>query len=325
MTMLRKERAIDSVAMRDAYCETLIALADQDPRILAVEADVMASMGTVAFAKRFPDRSINCGIQEANAVGVAAALSIMGFVPFFHTFGIFATRRVFDQVFLSCGYQDANVKITGGDAGVTAAANGGTHMPLEDMGLMRLVPGMTVIEPADAVAVRALVPQIARMRGNVYMRCCRRQVIRIYEDGAPMELGRANLLRDGNDVTLVACGILVHEALTAAEALEKEGIHARVVDHFTIKPLDEAMILRCARETGALVACENHNATGGLGSAVCDLLAREAPVPVEKIGVFERFGEVGDVPYLMAKFGLIAEDIARAARRAVQRKREAKP
>ena len=317
---LERERVMDDVAMRDAYCESLISLADKDARILAVEADVMASMGTAAFAKRFPERSINCGIQEANAIGVSAALSLMGFIPFFHAFGTFATRRVFDQVFLSCGYQQAGVKIIGGDAGVAAAANGGTHMPFEDMGLMLLVPGMTVIEPADAVAVRSLVPQLAALNGNAYMRSCRHKVIKVYDDSATFEAGKANLLREGSDVTLVASGIMVHEALCAAEALESEGVSARVIDHFTVKPLDERMILECACETGAVVTCENHNAAGGLGSAVAALLAGNRPTPMEFIGVHESYGEVGDMAFLKKRFHLTADDIAAAARRVLQRK-----
>jgi transketolase len=315
-------RTQDQVAMRDAYCETLIALAKDNPNILAIETDVMSSMGTAAFAKAFPDRSINCGIQEANAVGVASGLSLMGFIPCFHTFGIFATRRVFDQVFLSCGYAKANVKIVGGDAGVTAAANGGTHMPFEDLCLMRAVPDMIVVEPADTVSIRALVPQMLGRYGNTYMRCCRRQVTRVYQDGASFTLGKANLLREGSDVTIIACGILVAEALDAAEMLDREGISARVVDHFTVKPADEEIIEESARKTGAIVTVENHNAIGGLGSAVMEALARTVPVPVEQIGVKESFGEVGDIPYLMKRFGLTKEDICAAALRAIGRKKE---
>lgn len=318
---IETNRVQDTVAMRDAYCGELIRLAEENPNILAIEADVMASMGTTAFAKKFPDRSINCGIQEQNAVGVASALSLMGYIPFFHAFGIFATRRVFDQVFLSCGYAGGNVKIVGGDAGVTAAANGGTHMPFEDLALMRAVPNMVVLEPADAVAIRALTPQLVALEGNAYMRSCRRQVIKVYGDDAQFEIGRANLLREGSDVTLVACGILVHEALTAAEMLAEEGISARVVDCFTVKPIDREMMVACARETGAIVVAENHNRIGGLGDAVADVLCSEYPVPMEKIGANETFGEVGTVPYLTDRFGMSAKHIAEAARRAIARKK----
>lgn len=308
--------------MRDAYCDTLIELAKEDPSIIAVEADVMASMGTKRFAESFPARSVNCGIQEANAVGVASGLAIMGFRPFFHAFGIFATRRVFDQVFLSCGYADAHVRIVGGDAGVTASANGGTHMPFEDMSLMRAIPGMAVIEPTDTVCVRKLLPEVASYPGSVYMRCSRKQIIRVYEEKAEFHIGGSNLLRDGADVTIAACGLLVHEALTAAEELEKEGIFAQVLDCYSVKPLDEEAVIRCAEKTGAVVTAENHNVIGGLGSAVAETLVKAKPVPVEMIGVKESFGEVGTVEYLQRRFGLTAEKIVLAAKKAMNRKNQ---
>ena len=316
------KREVDSVAMRDAYCESLISLAEKNEKVLAIEVDVMASMGTTGFAKRFPRRSLNCGIQEANAVSMASGLAIMGYVPFFHAFGIFATRRVFDQAFLSCGYAGADVKFIGGDAGVTASANGGTHMPLEDMALMRSIPHSTVIEPADTASIRALVPQLTDVGGVCYMRSCRKQVIRVYEDDACFTLGKANVIREGSDVTIVACGIMVHEALCAAEMLEKKGISSRVVDHFTVKPLDADCLYESAAKTGALVTAENHSTTGGLGSAVAEFLAENILVPLERVGVKESFGEVGDVPYLMKRFQLTAEDIAAAAEKSIARKKQ---
>lgn len=315
-----KNREIDPVAMRDAYCDALIALAESDARVVAVEADVMASMGTTRFARRFPQRSINCGIQEANAVGMASGLALQGFLPFFHAFGIFATRRVFDQVFLSCGYARANVRIVGGDAGVTASANGGTHMPFEDMALMRAIPGMAVLEPADTVCVRKLLPGAANYPGSVYMRCSRKQMIRVYQEYADFRVGGSNLLREGTDVSILACGLMVHEALTAAEALEKDGISAQVLDCYSVKPLDQEAVIGCAERTGAVVTAENHNVTGGLGSAVTELLAQRRPVPVELVGVNESFGEVGSVEYLQKRFGLTAERIAEKAKAAVARK-----
>ena len=318
--MYKMLRETDPVSMRDAYCETLMNLAQADENIVAVEADVMASMGTTAFARRFPERSINCGIQEANAVCVAASMSLEGYIPFFHAFGIFATRRVFDQVFLSVGYQGANVKIIGGDAGVTAAANGGTHMPFEDVALMRAVPNMVILDPADTVAIRALVPQMTYSGKNTYMRCSRKNMIRVYEDDAQFTVGKANVLRDGSDVTLIASGCEVDEALTAAETLEKKGVSARVVDSFTIKPIDADCIVESARKTGAIVTCENHNVIGGLGEAVCSVLAQNQPVPVEMVGVKESFGEVGTIADLKKRFGLTAEDIVLAAERVIARK-----
>jgi len=321
LTKILDQRVEDTLAMRDAYCDSLIALAEQDDSIVAIEVDVANSMGTNRFAAKFPKRSISCGIQEANALSMASGLTLMGFTPFFHSFGIFATRRVFDQAFLSCGYAKAPVKIIGGDAGVTASANGGTHMPLEDMALMRSIPDAIVIEPADTVTIRALMPQIAKTDVVCYMRSCRKQIIRIYDENAQFQIGKANLLREGKDASIFACGIMVHEALTAAEMLEKEGVSVRVVDSFTVKPLDVDLVLDSAAKTGAIVTAENHSVTGALGSAVAECLAEHYPVPLERIGVRDSYGEVGDVPFLMKRFHLTAHDIVSAVHKAIARKK----
>ena len=320
MIKLADEHIAETVAMRDAYCEALIAVAEEDPRIMCIDADVMYSMGTVPFARKFPERSINCGIQEANAVGLSAGLSITGFIPFFHAFGTFATRRAYDQVFLSCAYAQANVKIIGGDAGVTAAMNGGTHMPFEDMGIMRNIPQMTIIEPADTTVIRQMVPQMAHTYGNFYMRSCRRNVTKIYDESSRLTVGKGVLLKEGSDLTIIACGIMVHEAIKAALELQKGGIEARVIDMFTIKPLDKEIIIESAKKTGALVSVENHNIINGLGSAVAEVLVENQPVPMERVGVKDRFGEVGAQDFLMEKFGLTADAICSAARKVLDRK-----
>ena len=321
LTGILNKREEDPIAMRDAYCDALIGLAEKDKRVLAIETDVSNSMGTVRFARKFPERSIQCGIQEANAVSMASGLAMMGFVPFFHTFGVFATRRVFDQVFLSCGYARAGIKIIGGDSGVTAAQNGGTHMPLEDMALMRSIPDAIVIEPADTVSIRALVPQIAQTDVVCYMRSCRKKVYRIYEDGARFKIGTANVLREGTDASVFACGIMLHQALLAAEMLEKEGVSIRVVDFFTIKPLDGDCVYDSAVKTGAIVTAENHSVSGALGSAVAEFISENIPVPLERIGVRDSYGEVGDIPWLMKRFYLTADDISNAVRRVIARKK----
>ncbi len=320
MNKLAAEHLTESVAMRDAYCEALMAAAEDNPHIICIDADVMHSMGTVPFAAKFPDRSINCGIQEANAVGVAAGLSITGFTPFFHAFGTFATRRAYDQIFLSCAYAHANVKIIGGDAGVTAAMNGGTHMPFEDMGIMRNIPQMTVIEPADSTVIRQMVPQMARTYGNFYMRSCRRNVTKIYDEGSRFAIGKGELLKEGSDLTIIACGIMVYEALKAAAALERENIKTGVIDMFTIKPIDKELIIESTEKSGALVTVENHNIINGLGSAVAEVLVENRPVPMERVGVKDRFGEVGEQGFLMEKFGLTAEEILSASHRVLSRK-----
>ncbi len=317
---LAKNFEIDGIEMRQAYCNALIKAASEDERILDIEADVQYSMGTKRFKERFPDRTINCGIMEAHAIGFCGGLSVMGYVPFFHTFGVFATRRVFDQVFLSLAYQDANVKIIGGDAGVTATANGGTHMPFEDMGLMRLVPNMIIIEPADSTMYNYLVKAITERYGNFYVRSCRRKVIKIYNNDAVFSIGRANILTEGSDVAIIACGIMVYEALRARDILLEQGINARVVDMHTIKPIDIECIINSAQQCGAIVTEENHNVIGGLGEAVCSAVAKNCPVPVELVGVQDKFGQVGTQDYLMKHYGLRAEDIVKKAKICIRRK-----
>lgn len=312
---------LDDIEMRVAYCEALMAEAGRNPQVVSVDADVQHSMGTLPFYDAFPDRGINCGIMEAHAVGMCAGMSATGLVPFFHTFGTFATRRAFDQVFVAAGFQDLNVKIIGGDAGVSATSNGGTHMPFEDMGLCREVPGMTIVEPADVTMYPTLVHHMAATYGNFYVRSTRRKVMRVYRDGAPFVVGRANLLADGTDVALIACGIMVAEALAARQQLAGRGISAAVVDMHTVKPIDAAMIVEVAGRCGAVVTAENHNATGALGSAVAEVLAEQCPVPMQRVGVFESFGEVGTQEFLQRRFGLTAEDIVARAIEAVGRKK----
>jgi len=322
MNFLLDNPTMDEREMRAAYCDALIEAARENPRIVAVDADVQYSMGTKRFYDAFPDRGINCGIMEAHAVGMCAGMSATGIIPFFHAFGTFATRRAFDQIFLSCAYQKLNVKIIGGDAGVTATANGGTHMPFEDMALMRAIPGATVIEPADTAIYKTVVKHMADTYGVFYMRSSRRKVMRIYSDGAQFTVGKANVLEEGCDVAIVACGIMVLEALRAREMLLKKGISAAVLDMHTVKPIDEEALVKAAQNCGAVVTAENHNAVGGLGSAAAEVLSGKCPVPLECVAVFESFGEVGTQDYLQERFHLTARDIAEKAERCIRRKYE---
>ncbi len=225
-------------------------------------------------------------------------------------------------MFLSCAYNGANVKIIGGDAGVTTAVNGGTHMPFEDMGVMRNIPGMTVMEPSDSTMLKSLVPQMAERYGNFFMRMCRRNVIKIYQEGSEFEIGKAAVLKDGDDVTVIANGIMVYEALKAHEMLKDKGVSVRVVDMFTLKPIDRSCIIESAKKTGAIVSAENHNIFNGLGSAVAEVLGEEYPVPLERLGIRDKFGEVGSQDYLMDKFNLKAEEISRLALKAIERKQK---
>lgn len=314
------DREPEETEMRACYCEALINEARRNENIVVIDVDTSTSMGTKPFYKAFPERAINCGIMEANGIGVAAGLSSIGFIPFFNAFGVFASRRCYDQVFISCAFQDLNVKIVGADAGVTAMINGGTHMPFEDIGVMRNIPGMTVIESADTVMIPHAVRHMANTRGNFYMRYGRRKMMRVYKDGAPFEIGKANVLKDGADVAIIACGIMVSEALEAAKKLSGEGIEAMVIDMHTIKPVDSETIIRAAEKCGAVVTCENHNVINGLGSAVAEVLCENVPVPMERVGVYESFGEVGTQEYLMERFGLTAGVIFEKAKKAIARR-----
>lgn len=306
--------------LRKVYCSTLMELAAEDERVCVLDADLMNASATKPFAAAFPENTFDCGVQEANMLGVAAGLSATGQIPFTHTFAPFAARRACDQIFVSCAYAKQNVKIVGSDPGITTALNGGTHMPFEDIAIMRSIPEITVVEPADAVAVREVVRMAKEAYGVWYIRLHRKTAPAIYEAGTTFEVGKANLLRDGKDVTIIAMGFCVAEALKAAELLEKEGIQARVLDMFCVKPLDEAAVIRAAQETGAVVTAENHNVINGLGSAVADVLASSCWAPLEKVGVQDEFGEVGPVDYLQERFGLTAQAICEKAKKAIARK-----
>ncbi|NLM73350.1 MAG: transketolase family protein [Clostridiaceae bacterium] len=319
--ILATENVKETTAMRDAYCQTLMELAEKNSNIVALDADLMSSMGMVPFWKAYPERTFNVGIQEANMMGIAAGLSATGKIPFAHSFGPFATRRCFDQVFMSCAYAKLNVRIIGSDPGVTAAYNGGTHMPFEDMGIMRNIPEITILEPVDTVMLKDLVRQTAGMYGIFYIRLLRKNAVKIYEEGSSFEIGKAVKLRDGNDATIIATGIMVEEALKAAKKLQDQGISVRVLNMFTLKPIDKEAIIAAAKETGAIVTAENHNIINGLGSAVAEVLSENCPAPLERVGVQDLFGEVGPENYLRERFGLTADNIVEKVQKALHRKK----
>lgn len=320
MVTLHSPRDMDTQEMRYAYCEALIEAGRRDARIVSVNCDLSSSCGTTGFTKEFPERSINVGIAEANGCGVAAGLSATGMIPFFHSFAVFSSRRIYDQIFQSCAYAGLNVKIIGCDAGISASYNGGTHMAFEDVGILRVMPHVTIVEPSDAVMMKSLVQQIAERYGVFYLRTPRKQVHRIYETGSEFEIGKAAVIREGKDVTILAAGMEVIEALEAAEALSKEGIEARVVDMFTIKPIDIDCVIDCAKNTGAIVTAENASVIGGLGSAVAEILAETIPVPLERVGVQDEFGEVGSQSYLKDRFGLTSPYIIQKVKKVLSRK-----
>ena len=308
--------------MRAVYARTLVEMAERDERIVLVEADLMKASGTGIFRERFPDRLFDVGVAEANMVGIACGLSAGGKIPFATSFGCFATRRVYDQFFLSGNYARQNVKLVGTDPGISAAFNGGTHMPFEDAGIMRNIPGLVVFEPCDPVSLKKLLILSAVHSGCTYMRLHRKPVEAVYLPDEEFELGKGKVLVDGTDVTLIACGaILVPEALKAARLLAEEGVSAAVIDMHTIKPIDRELVLRYAERTGAIVTCENHQIVNGLGSAVAEVLAEEYPARLRRVGICDEFGEVGTQDELKERFGLTAEHIVCMAKEIVSNKK----
>lgn len=306
--------------MRAVYCQTLQELARENDRICILDADLVGSSGVKPFFQEFPDRAVDCGIQENNMIGVAAGLSAAGMIPFAHSFGPFASRRCVDQIFISCAYAKANVRIVGSDPGVTAAYNGGTHMPFEDMGTLMSIPKITLVEPTDSVQLRWLLQTLEKEYGVYYIRLLRKNAVGVFEAGSQFQLGRFARLREGADAAVVCSGIMVGEALKAAALLEQEGIRIAVLNALTWKPMDDETLAEYARSCGCVVTAENHNILGGLGSAVANSLSRSCPVPVEMVGVEDEFGEVGTEDFLRRRFDLTAEHIVRAVRAAMARK-----
>ena len=296
--------------MRAVYAQTLIELAEKDERIVLLEADLMRASGTGVFKGRFPERTFNMGVAEANMVGVAAGLSAGGKIPFATTFGCFAARRTYDQFFVSANYAQLNVKLTGTDPGISAAFNGGTHMPFEDYGIMRNVPKLVVFEPCDPVSLKKLLHQSAYHQGCTYMRLYRKPLNSIYSEDETFELGKGKVLNDGTDATIIATGaLMVQEALKAAETLKSDGISAAVIDMHTVKPIDAELIIKYAKKTGLIITFENHQIINGLGSAVAETLAENCPCRLKRIGVEDEFGEVGTQEFLQERFKLTAGNI----------------
>jgi transketolase len=310
----------DSREMRATFSSILAEQMAEDEFVCYLDSDLMGCVNTKELMKKYPDRAINCGIAESNMIGVAAGMSAAGMKPYAHTFAPFATRRAMDQVFLSVAYAKQNVRIIGTDPGVTAAYNGGTHMPFEDMAVMCSIPTATVIEPCDCAQFASVMRQVKDRIGLTYMRMLRKNPIIIYKDESDFEIGKGVIVKHGNDLTIIASGIMVEQALKAAEILSKEGIEARVIDMFTWKPIDAALIEACARETGAIVTAENHNIFCGLGSAVSNVVTSTYPVPVERVGIDDEFGEVGPEDYLRKRYNLTAEKIAEKSRIAIAKK-----
>lgn len=310
-----------SVATRDAYGEALVALGQDNENVVVLDADLSKSTKTCDFRKAFPERFFNMGIAEQNMMGVAAGLATSGKIPFASTFAVFATGRAYDQIRNTIAYPKLNVKIAASHAGLTVGEDGGSHQMLEDIALMRVVPNMVVLVPADGEETKQAVKAAAGYDGPVYIRLGRPKVPMIFDENYKFTIGKGVVLKEGTDVTLIGTGIMVSKALEAAEILAAEGIKAAVVNISTIKPLDDKLIAQMAEATGAVVTCEEHSIIGGLGGAVAEVLAEQCPVPMARIGVNDSFGQSGLPDQLLEKYGLTAARIVEEAKAVIARKK----
>ena len=297
------------VATRDSYGNALKELGASAENLVVLDADLAGATKTGVFQKAFPERHFDCGIAEANMIGVAAGLSTMGLVPFASTFAMFAAGRAFEQVRNTIGYPHLNVKIGATHGGISVGEDGASHQCCEDFALMRSIPGMVVMSPADDVEARAAVKAAYEYEGPVYLRFGRLAVPVFHQEGFPFQIGKGELLQDGTDVAIIANGIMVPEAMEAGRTLAEQGVSARIINMATIKPLDGEMVLKAARECGKIVTVEEHSIIGGLGEAVCGVLSERCPVPVKRIGVNDEFGHSGPAAALLKAFGLCADNI----------------
>lgn len=292
----------------------------KNDKIVVLDADLGKANGTYNLRNTYPDRAIDVGVAEQNMASIAAGMASYGYIPFISSFTPFATRRICDQITISICYANQNVKIIGTDPGISAEYNGGTHMSLEDIGVLRSIPNLVIYEPVDATQLYKSLPKILEYKGPVYIRLFRKVAEPVFDDSYEFDLFKADVVRKGYDATIVATGIMVQEALKASAILEKEGINVEIINVHTIKPLGEETILNSLRKTKACVVCENHNLIGGLYSAVSEMLCEKLPMKVEKIGVKDRFGEVAKMPYLKEVMGMTTEDIVAAVKRSISNK-----
>ncbi len=305
---------VKKIATRDSYGKALAELGAKYDNLVVLDADLAGATKTAVFQKAFPDRHFDCGIAEANMVCVAAGMAATGLVPFASSFAMFAAGRAFEQVRNSIGYPHLNVKIGATHGGISVGEDGASHQCCEDFALMRSIPGMVVMSPADDVEARAMVKAAYEHDGPVYMRFGRAAVPVVHEEGAPFTIGKGEILKEGTDVAIIANGLMVYEAVQAAEALAEAGISAMVINMATIKPLDDELVLSAAKKCGKIITCEEHSVIGGLGEAVCSLLSEKLPTPVKRIGVNDEFGHSGPAAALLKQFGLSAERIVEVAK-----------
>ena len=307
-------------ATRDAYGKALVELGEKNPNVLVLDADLAAATKAGAFKKAFPERFFDTGIAEGNMMGVAAGLATTGYTVFASSFAMFSAGRAFEQVRNTIAYPHLNVKIGATHAGISVGEDGASHQCCEDIALMRSIPGMVILNPADDIEARAAVLAAAEHDGPVYMRFGRLAVPRIFDENYKFEIGKAVTLKEGSDVTIIATGLMVNEAIEAAKTLEAEGISVELINMHTIKPLDKEAVIKAAKKTGCIVTAEEHNVIGGLGDAVCDAVCEEYPVPVVKLGVEDTFGKSGPAVELLHIFGLDADNIVKKAKIAISKK-----
>ena len=305
--------------MRAVYAACLAEMMEKDKHVCVLDADLSKASGTLALYKQFPEQMFDCGVAEQNMASIAAGLSSYGFKPWIESFTPFATRRICDQIAISISYAKRNVKIVGTDPGISAELNGGTHMSMEDIGVIRSIPGMVIFEPVDEVQLRAAMPVLNDYDGPVYVRLFRKQLPVVFNDDYKFDLFKADMIREGKDLTIFVSGMLTADVVEAAKLLADEGIDAEVINVHTIKPVDRETVIASARKTGAVLTVENHNVIGGLQSAVLEALAAEK-IPVCAVGVEDRFGEVGKLPYLREAMGLTVENIVAGAKKALSLK-----
>ena len=306
---------VKKIATRDSYGAALIELGKEHDNLVVLDADLAAATKTGVFKKAFPDRHVNCGIAEGNMIAVAAGASTMGLVPFASSFAMFAAGRAFEQIRNSIGYPHLNVKIGATHGGISVGEDGASHQCCEDFAVMRSIPGMVVMSPADDVEAKAMVKAAYEYVGPVYIRFGRAAVPVFHdENNYKFEMGKGEVIQDGTDVAIIANGLMVAEAIEAGKALAEAGISARIINMHTIKPLDEELVLKAAKECGKIITCEEHNVIGGLGEAVCSCLSEKCPTPVRRIGVNDEFGHSGPAAALLKQFGLCAEHIVEVAK-----------
>lgn len=311
---------IDMIPTRNGYGEGLVAAGEKNKDVVALGADITGSVRTDWFRDKFPERFFSLGIAEQNHMGVAAGLSLVGKVPFVTNYGVFLAGRAWDQIRTTVCYGNLNVKLGGAHGGISVGADGATHQALEEISIMRCLPNMKVVVPTDSIEARKATIAAAETFGPIYVRFGREKVPVITEENTPFELGKAYCVRDGADVAILACGVMVYESMVAARELEKEGISVMVINNHTIKPMDVETVIEAAQKSGAVVTAEEHQLAGGMGSTVAEILAGNYPVPIEMVGVNDRFGESGQPDILMKEFGLKSENIMEAVKKVLERK-----